>query len=180
MITAPDVFTIDTDGTYTPEVAVDWVAEHGTPSPLHLGRTLRYTPSSGWAFGPAQTGTKATWKPLAEAPKSLRTAIGDLGDLPTMAEHFDPDQAGHYELIGPKIAKNPHGLDQPRIVRHGTIEPDQRDDFTDVATTSLWALARNWFPDNNYLGILWTWDDDTTDWPHYAVVRRDRLPHLEP
>lgn len=180
MITAPDVFATDPDGTYTSDVAIDWLAEHGTPSPLYVGRTLRYTPDSGWEFGPATAEAKQEWKTLSDAPKALRTALGDPDDLPAIAEGFEPDHAGLYELIGPKIAKNPHNLDNPRIIRHGLVSEQESADFANVATTSLWALARNWFPANDYQGILWTWDDGTSDWPQYAAVRRERLPRLEP
>jgi hypothetical protein len=177
MIIAPDVFATGTDGKYTPEVAVDWVAEHGTPSPLYIGRTLRYTPETGLEFGPATAGAKTVWKPLADAPKSLRTTIAGLGDL-TSADGFQDDRAAHYELIGPKIAKNPHGLDSNQLIRHGATGPGDSDDFTAVPTTSLWALARTWFPDHTHLGILWTWNDEDSEWPRHAVVRRDRLPAL--
>jgi len=179
MITAPDVFATDSDGTYTSDVAVDWVAHHGTPSPLYIGRTLRHIPGTGWEFGPTAADTKQEWKPLAEAPKTLRAAFGDPDDVPTMAEGWDPDRAAYYELIGPKLAKNPHGLERPHIIRHGLLREEEAADFQNVATTSLWALARNWFPEHNHQGVLWTWDDGNSDFPQFAAVRRDRLPRLE-
>ena len=180
MIIAPDVFATDQGGTYTTNIATDWVAAHGHPSPLYIGRTLRYTPDHGWEYGPAKADSKLTWKALDTAPKTLRNAIGDVGDLATRASGFLPDRAAHYELIGPKIAGNPHGLDQPAIIRHGMTSSDEAADFTGVATTSLWALVRTWFPRHPYQGILWTWEDKDSDWPHYAAVRRSRLPRLEP
>lgn len=180
MIIAPDVFATDQGGTYTTDIATAWITEHGTPSPLRIGRTLRYTPESGWEYGPAKADAKLTWKPLDSAPKTLRNTIGDTADLPEGAIGFLPDRAAHYELIGPKIAGNPHGLDQHAIIRHGMTSNDDADDFTAVATTSLWALVRHWFPRHpHHQGILWTWDDNASDWPRYAAVRRDRLPALE-
>lgn len=176
MITAPDVFATDSNGTYTPDVAVDWVAEHGTPSPLYIGRTLRYLPYAGWEFGPARPGSQEVWKPLSDAPKTLRAAFGDPDDVPTMATGFDPDAPGYYELIGPKLARNPHGVERPALMRHGWIGDEAATEFTNVPTTSLWALVRNWFSERDYQGILWTWDDGTSEWPRFAAVRRDRLP----
>lgn len=178
MITAPNVFATDTEGTYTLDVAVDWVGRHGTPSPLYLGRTLRFSPQRGWEFGPASAEAKEVWKPLDDAPKTLRSALGNPDDLPTMSEGFQPDQAAYYELIGPKIAKNPHALEQPTVVRHGLLRTAEERDFEYVPTTSLWALVRNWFTGNDYQGILWTWHDEGDEWPQHAVVRRDRLPQV--
>lgn len=179
MITAPDVFATDTDGTYTPHATIDWISRHGTPSPLHLGRTLRFSPEHGWEFGPASADAKEVWKPLDDARKNLRAAMGSLDDLPTMSEGFQPDRAAYYELIGPKLAKNPHGLERPTIIRHGLVRADERADFEHVPTTSLWALARNWFTGTDYQGILWTWHDSGADWPQHAIVRRDRLPRVK-
>ena len=179
MIIAPDVFATDQGGTYTTEIRTPWIAEHGTPSPLYTGRTLRYTPQNGWEYAPGKADTKLTWKPLTSAPKTLRNTIGDPADLPDRAIGFLPDRKAHYELIGPKIAGNPHGLDEPAIIRHGMTDGDETDNFTGLPTTSLWALVRHWFPHHPYQGILWTWHENTDQWPHYAAVRRDRLPHVQ-
>lgn len=178
MMIAPDVFATGPDGTYTPQVAVDWIYTHGAASPLYLGRTLRHDPEVGWEYGPATADAKTVWKPLSEAPKTLRAAIGDPDGLPVIVEYFDPDRPAYYELIGPKIAKNPHRLDKPRIIRHGALTAQERPEFTGVPTTSLFGLARYWFAEHDHLGILWTWHDRDRHWPQHAVVRRDRLPQL--
>ena len=51
MIIAPDVFTID-QGTYTPEIAVKWFKDPqlGRPTPLFVGRTLRYSEADDGAL----------------------------------------------------------------------------------------------------------------------------------
>lgn len=162
MIVAPDVFTV-TDGTYAPTVEVDWVAFHGEPSPLYIGRTLRYTTADGWTVGPATANAKRIWKPLAKAAKTIRSAFDAAG----AAE--DPRE-GYYELIGPGLADNPHQLDAGtfRVVGHGQGVFDEI-----LPRTSLYAM-RNWMAATDYAGVLWTrtGEDGKTQ---YAAVRRSLL-----
>lgn len=164
MITAPDVFEV-TGGTYTPTVAIDWVAHHGDATMLHIGRTLRYTTAHGWEVGPQTPTPKPIWKSLAKSAKTVKRAFDDAGAPGEAAE-------GYYELIGPGIGGNLHGRSDGdfAIVRHGEdllAEQPPR--------TSLYALAK-WITERGLTGILWRWDEPGADGPRFAAVRVDLLP----
>lgn len=150
-------------GAYTPRIAVDWFADPrlGTPTPLLIGRTLRYSDTDGWEVGP--TGATGAWKRLAEGPKAIKAAF-DRTDT------SDPVE-GYYELIGPKIAANPHGLKAPALVRHGDGGFDVPVD--DIPRTSLYAWPA-WLKKAGAQGVLWV--DHSTGAPRYAVVNGQYLP----
>lgn len=164
MIIAPDVFEIS-DGTYTPTVATAWVTQHGTPSPLYIGRTLRHTTAGGWEVGPATQGAKPIWKSVDKASKAIKRAFD-------AARVVDDPREGYYELIGPGLAANPHQLDEGtfHLVNHGQGVFD-----APPPRTSLYAL-QNWIAERNDLqGILWVWRDPESRQTRYAAVRRSLL-----
>jgi hypothetical protein len=169
MITAPDVFAVS-DGTYTPDVAIDWVAQHGEATVLHLGRTLRYSTADGWEFGPQGAAAKPVWKSIDKAPKTLKrafdTAVGTDG-----GPEIDDRAEGYYELIGPGLAGNPHGKADGEfaLVRHGVTFFDEQ-----PPRTSLYALAK-WIAKYEVPGILWRWDTPGGD-TQFAAVRVSLLP----
>lgn len=162
MIIAPDIFVID-QGTYTPEVAVEWFKDPklGKPTPLFVGRTLRYSNADGWEV--AGTTANAAWKSMDAAAKTVKTAFEQV-DTSNVAE-------GYYELIGPKISGNPHGLDEPAVVRHGGVAFGGPTD--DIPRTSLYAWPR-WLKQHRAQGVLWI--DDSTDETRYAVVSMEYMP----
>lgn len=164
MIIAPDVFTID-QGAYTPEIAVDWFNDPtlGKPTPLFIGRTLRYSADDGWEV--AGTSANAPWKKLDQAAKTVKTAF-EQADVPEPAD-------GYYELVGPKFAGNPHSRDDVALLRHGSGE------FTgpidDIPRTSLYAWPR-WLHEHGVQGVLWI--DDSTEETRYAAVSVEYLPQI--
>lgn len=164
MIIAPDVFAID-QGTYTPEIAVEWFKDPslGTPTPLFVGRTLRYSEADGWEV--AGTSATAAWKPMSQAPKTIKAAF-DQVDPPRPVE-------GYYELVGPKIAANPHGLDEVALVLHGGVTFDAPID--DMPRTSLYAWPA-WLKKHHAHGVLWI--DESTGETRYAAVSAQYMPKL--
>jgi hypothetical protein len=162
MIIAPDVFTID-QGAYTPEIAVDWFNDPrlGKPTPLFVGRTLRYSNDNGWEV--AGTTATAAWKSMEQAPKTVKSAFEEA-DTDGVAE-------GYYELIGPKVAGNPHGLKSPAVVRHGGVAFGAPID--DIPRTSLYAWPA-WLKKHKAQGVLWI--DDSTEETRYAVVSAEYMP----
>lgn len=165
MIIAPDVFTIDR-GMYTPEIAVEWFKDPalGTPTPLFTGRTLRYSAENDWEV--AGTNATAAWKSLAQAPKTIKSAFAQV-------DTTDRPREGYYELIGPKIAGNPHGLDEVALVRHGGVAFGTALD--DIPRTSLYAWPA-WLKERKTPGVLWI--DDSTGDMRYAAVRARHLPEV--
>ena len=162
MIIAPDVFTID-QGTYIPEVAVEWFKDPtlGKPTPLFKGRTLRYSNAEGWEVA----GTTATgpWKRIDDAAKTVKAAF----DQADTSKAFE----GYYELVGPKIAGNPHGLNEPAVIRHGGVAfVGVLDDFP---RTSLYAWPA-WLKKHKAQGVLWI--DDSTEETRYAVISMEYMP----
>lgn len=162
MIIAPDVFEIEND-TYTPNVAVDWVAHNGDATVLHVGRTLRYSTTDGWEVGPQTTGAKPVWKGIDKAAKAIKRAF-DAAEVPT-----DPAE-GYYELTGPGLGANEDTEGGFAIVRHGEEAMAEQ-----PPRTSLYALA-SWIADHDIPGILWRWDDPDTGETHFAAVRGALLP----
>jgi hypothetical protein len=164
MIIAPDVFEIES-GAYTPTLHTPWIAHHGVASTLYVGRTLRYTKASGWEVGPASITAKTTWKSIDKSAKAIKEAF-DTAEVPK-----DPAE-DYYELIGPGLAGNPHGKDEGQfaLIRAGelTLVPQP-------PRTSLYALA-DWLDHNGVPGLLWRWNEEGTDEPHLAAVRRELLP----
>lgn len=162
MIIAPDVFVID-QGTYTPEIAVEWFKNPklGKPTPLFVGRTLRYSNDDGWEV--AGTSPNTPWKKVSQAPKTVKAAFEQAG-VPEPTE-------GYYELVGPKIAGNPHDRNDIALLRHGSGE------FTgpidDIPRTSLYAWPA-WLKKHDAQGVLWI--DDSTEETRYAVVSMEYLP----
>jgi hypothetical protein len=159
MILAPDVFAIE-QGRYTPTVAIDWFADktNGTPSPLWTGRTLRRTPDHGWEIAGTKPGTP--WKPTSKAAPTIKKALASLT--------ADDPEPGYYELVGPKLAGNPHGLDDVELRAHGSGLIDQ-DDLQSMPRTSLFAWPA-WLERTGLHGILFT-HTDTDGTVHYAAVR---------
>lgn len=162
MIIAPDVFTID-QGKYIPEIAVDWFKNPklGTPTPLFVGRTLRYSNADGWEI--AGTTASAAWKSIDDAPKTIKAAF-DQADTSRAYE-------GYYELVGPKISKNPHSLNEPALIRHGGVAFGAPVD--DIPRDSLYAWPA-WLKKHKAQGVLWI--DDSTDETRYAVVSAQYMP----
>lgn len=164
MIIAPDAFTID-QGTYTPEIAVEWFKDPalGTPTPLFVGRTMRYSADDGWEV--AGTSANSPWKKLDQASKAIKSAFEEAEDV--------DEVEGYYELVGPKLAGNPHGLDAPALVRHGGV--DFGAPIDDIPRTSLYAWPA-WLKKHDALGVLWI--DDSTEETRYAVISSEYLPRI--
>jgi|SRR5690606_34456734 len=159
MILAPDVFTIEQDR-YTPTVAIDWFADktNGTPSPLWTGRTLRYTADQGLEIAGTKPGTP--WKPTSKAAPTIKKALSGLDT--------DDLEPGYYELVGPKLAGNPHGLDDVELRAHGSGIIAEND-LDAMPRTSLFAWPA-WLERTGLHGVLFTHTDpDGT--VHYAAVR---------
>lgn len=167
MIIAPDVFAIE-QGAYTPEITVDWFKDPrlGIPMPLFVGRTLRYSAENGWEVAGASAAT--AWKRLSQAPKTVKAAFDQVD---TSGDYYTVE--GYYELIGPKLTGNPHGLDEVTLVRHGAgaFAPG----ITDVPRTSLYAWPA-WLAQAGAPGVLWV--DDSTGERRYAAVRREYMPEV--
>lgn len=162
MINAPDVFAIE-DGLYVPKIAVEWFADPalGVPKPRLAGRTLRYTTADGWEI--AGTTATAAWKPMSQAAKTVKAAFEEA----LTGEETD----GYYELIGPKLAGNPHQLDHVELVRHGSGTFDYSID--DIPRTSLYAWPK-WLRGHGLQGVLWV--DDSGPEARYAAVRLEYFP----
>jgi hypothetical protein len=162
MIIAPDVFTIH-QGAYTPKIAVDWFNDPtlGNPTPLFIGRTLRYSNADGWEV--AGTNPNSPWKKIDQAPKTVKAAF-EQADVPEPTD-------GYYELIGPKLAGNPHGLNEAALIRHGGVTFGAPID--DIPRTSLYAWPK-WLKEHQAQGVLWI--DDSTQETRYAVVSAQYLP----
>lgn len=161
MIHAPDVFEVDEHGRYTPTVAVPWIETDGTPTVLHVGKTLRYSTDEGWEVTTAKTTTPdPTWKPISKAAKAVKEAFA-------AAAAADDPAPGYYELIGPTFAGNPHNLDDFQIVAHGSVPVEGT-----PPRSSLYALGP-WLEQRGIPGILWMWD--TADGRVFAAVRAEQL-----
>lgn len=158
MITAPDIFTIE-EGLYTPEIAVDWFTDPalGTPWPLFIGRTLRYSETKGWEVAGASAG--AAWKNLSQAPKTVKAAF-------EAAEVDKAPAEGYYELVGPKLAGNPHGLDDVLLMRHGHVSFGA--DLDGLPRASLYAWP-TWLRAHGAQGVLWI--DDSGEETRYGAIR---------
>lgn len=166
MIIAPDAFTTE-QGHYTPDVAVDWFPDKtiGTPSPLWIGRTMHLSEDGTWDIAGTKPGTP--WKPTSKAAPTIKKALDNV--------NLDGAEPGYFELIGPKLAGNPHGLDEVELRAHGsgTIEAA---DLATMPRTSLFAWPA-WLERTGLQGVLWT--DATGDETRYAAIRRRHFPGLD-
>lgn len=165
MRTAADAF-IAIDGIYTPQLAVDWVATEGSPSPLWVGHTLRLSADGAWHLH-----SGGDWKSLNEAAKVVQGAFKAAWD--------GEAEPGLYELIGPKLGKrgqvNPHGLTTPMLKRHSEVAEDERTDFEGDGPfpRNLFKL-RDWLTATGHLGVLWTREGDHGS--EFAAVRAAAMP----
>lgn len=161
MINAPDVFAIE-DGLYVPQIAVEWFNDPmlGVPKPRFAGRTLRYSDADGWEV--AGTTATSAWKPMAQAAKTVKAAFEEA--------HSGQDSEGYYELIGPKLAGNPHQLDHFELIRHDSASFDHSID--DIPRTSLYAWPK-WLRSHGLQGVLWV--DDSGPEVRYAAIRMEHF-----
>lgn len=70
------------------------------------------TPPANWMEVDADpvTGKRMGWEPIAQS--AFHKVFATVAELPT--------EPGTYELIGPKINGNPHGLPAHQLYRHGS------------------------------------------------------------
>ncbi len=101
------------------------------------------TPPPEWeAAEPApneHTGHWPGWLPVGDDPEDKwhRAALEANPDLPD----------GTYELIGPKVQGNPHGVDGHQLIKHGSTElAGVPRDFDGI---------RDWLADHPVEGIVW-------------------------
>lgn len=157
----PTVFVRDWDGdpsrvTREPDPSCAWVfAGEGRATRKYDGTCVRFDGERwlarrevkpGRAAPPGftvlstdpATGKAIGWEPAEQSSfwTCLREAAGDRG--------WD---AGTYELVGPKINRNPEGLDAHTLVRHGA------DDLGEVPLDYDGLAA--WLRDHRYEGIVW-------------------------
>lgn len=93
-----------------------------------------------------ETGKRMGWEPIEQSAfakihaEALASAVAD-NILATWAR-------GTYELVGPKINRNPEGYEQHALVMHATAE-----DFTDIPLDYDGLAA--WLHARPYEGIVW-------------------------
>lgn len=184
----PSLFKRDYEGTrlvYNELVpSTEWVQNYegiptrkwdGTSCLITEGRLYkRYELKGGKTtpegFVPAQdadpvTGDTPGWVPVGDGPEDKwhRSAFAELNQVPS-----DP---WTYELIGPRIQKNPHGLSKHLLMPHGKEDliglPGR--DFDSIKTyfESCYAIG-------NYIeGIVWWRDPDDVDCEKVKIKAKD-------
>lgn len=69
----------------------------------------------------AHTGHWPGWVPVGEGPQDQHHREGFLHLQQLAEEHNEAFQEGTYELVGPAIQNNPHGLSTHALWRHGAV-----------------------------------------------------------
>lgn len=105
-------------------------AKHGKPAPF--------------GFLPAQDPDPVT----GHWPGWLETGNGNEDKWHREAFQQGPFEDGTYELVGPKVQKNPEGFDKHHLIAHAEAEryPDCPRTFTEL---------REWFVGRNIEGVVW-------------------------
>ncbi|MCP2336913.1 RNA ligase 1 family protein [Actinomadura rupiterrae] len=157
----PTVFVRDWDAdpkfvTRIPHPDCGWVqAGEGVPTRKFDGTCVRFDGTRWWArrevragrtapdgFVPlgtdTATGRTVGWEPAEGSAfwKYLRAAVGD-----------GAWEDGTYELIGPKVNGNPEGVDEHRLVLHGSERL--------VGVPLDFDGLREWLLSHPYEGIVW-------------------------
>ncbi|MEV0649438.1 hypothetical protein AB0I28_29695 [Phytomonospora sp. NPDC050363] len=91
------------------------------------------------------TGKTVGWEPVGQSAFAKFHAEALTG-----GEDFEP---GTYELLGPKINRNPEGFDAHALVRHGWAAPEVDEDFA-AAPRDRDGL-RDWLRARPFEGIVW-------------------------
>src|SRR5438128_216097 len=66
------------------------------------------------------TGKTVGWEPIEQSSSAkIHQAVRDAPEDTFAGNYYAP---GTYELVGPKINGNPHGLDRHLLTRHGAIK----------------------------------------------------------
>lgn len=121
------------------EVKADKDAPHtfvqeGDPDP-NTGKRV------GWVLADLEGDPSSKW--LAEAAEATP-------DLP----------AGTYELVGPKVQKNPHGIESHRLIRHGYVESGMQQALDLMADPADFDDLGGWLQDmadsdSGFEGVVW-------------------------
>jgi hypothetical protein len=101
-----------------------------------------------------ESGRTVGWEPAAQAPfvHSLLLAIMNTQD----------PQPGTYELIGPRINRNPEHAERHTLVRH--------EDAETLDAPRTYEALRQWLPRQSYVGVVWHHPDG-----RYAKLQRRDL-----
>lgn len=91
------------------------------------------------------TGKTVGWEPVAQSAfaKFHAEAIAEGAAF----------EAGTYELLGPKINRNPEGGATHVLVRHGWASDEVGKDFAKAPRD--WEALRAWLRDRPFEGIVW-------------------------
>jgi hypothetical protein len=120
-----------------------WIRSGEQPPPGFV--PLEADPESGRTVG---------WEPATQSPHvhSLLQAVMSTQD----------PQPGTYELIGPRIKRNPERADRHTLVRH--------EDAPTVDAPRTYEALRQWLPRQGYEGVVWHHPDG-----RYAKLKRGDL-----
>ena len=95
----------------------------------------------GWEAAESEpnfhTGHWPGWLPVGDEPESKWHRTVDITGLPD----------GTYELVGPKIGVNPHGLDEHELWKHG--------DWEVLGAPRTFAGLKEYFADAAIEGLVW-------------------------
>ncbi len=108
----------------------------------HRQKEEKGDPPAGWIhwdFDPDQKSGHG-WLPVVEGDPSSRY------HLEALANAGGSLSDGTYELVGPKVGKNPEGVSQHMLLRHGAREIQAPRDFDGL---------RQYLEDNWIEGVVW-------------------------